>query len=88
MIEMQTLNQENIDANKLINFAPAELKLFKDELDKQLEEGNGIDILKAIRNARYWAEIDRRIEDINAGRNIVTFTAEEWEKFVNEQNIS
>ncbi len=88
MIEMQTLNQENIDANKLINFAPAELKLFKDELDKQLEEGNGIDILKAIRNARYWAEIDRRIEDVNAGRNIVTFTAEEWEKFVNEQNIS
>ena len=67
MIEMQTLDQENIDANKLINFAPAELKLFKDELDRQLEEGNGIDILKAIRNARYWAEIDRRIADINAG---------------------
>lgn len=88
MIEMQTLDQENIDANKLINFAPAELKLFKDELDRQLEEGNGIDILKAIRNARYWAEIDRRTEDIKAGRNIVTFTAEEWEKFVNEQNIS
>lgn len=88
MIEMQTLDQENIDANKLINFAPAELKLFKDELDRQLEEGNGIDILRAIRNARYWAEIDRRTEDIKAGRNIVTFTAEEWEKFVNEQNIS
>ena len=67
MIEVQTLNQENIDANKLINFAPAELKLFKDELDKQLAEGNGIDLLKAIRNARYWAEIDRRIADINAG---------------------
>ena len=88
MIEMQTLDQENIDANKLINFAPAELKLFKDELDRQLEEGNGIDLLKAIHNARYWAEIDRRTEDIKAGRNIVTFTAEEWEKFVNEQNIS
>lgn len=88
MIEMQTLEQENIDANKIINFAPAELKLFKDELDKQLKEGNGIDILRAIRNARYWAEIDRRTEDIKAGRNIVTFTAEEWEKFLNEQNIS
>ena len=67
MVEVQTLNQENLDANKIINFAPAELKLFKDELDKQLEEGNGIDLLKAIRNARYWAEIDRRIADINAG---------------------
>ena len=88
MIEMQTLDQENIDANKLINFAPAELKLFKDELDKQLEEGNGIDILRAIRNARYWAEIDRRIADVEAGRNIVTFTDEELEKFINAQNIS
>ena len=67
MIEMQTLEQENIDANKIINFAPAELKLFKDELDKQLEEGNGIDILRAIRNARYLAEIDRRIARMKAG---------------------
>ena len=88
MIEMQTLDQENIDANKLINFAPAELKLFKDELDRQLEEGNGIDILKAIRNARYWAEIDRRIADVEAGQNLITFTDEELEKFINAQNIS
>ena len=88
MIEMQTLDQENIDANKLINFAPAELKLFKDELDRQLEEGNGIDILRAIRNARYWAEIDRRIADVEAGRNLITFTDEELEKFINAQNIS
>ena len=70
MIEMQTLEQENIDANKIINFAPAELKLFKDELDKQLEEGNGIDILRAIRNARYWAEIDRRTERMKAGHYV------------------
>lgn len=88
MIEAQTLEQMNLDDSKLINFAPAELKLFKDELDKQFAEGNGVDIFKALRNARYLAEIDRRINDIKSGRNIITFTAEEWEKFVNEQDIS
>ena len=68
MIEAQTLEQENIDANKIINFAPAELKLFKDELDKQLEEGNGIDILKAIRNARYLAMLERGFKQMREGR--------------------
>lgn len=67
MVEVQTLDQENLDANKLINFAPAELKLFKDELDKQLEEGKGIDLLKALRNAHYLATIDRSIARIKAG---------------------
>ncbi|MBR2518264.1 MAG: hypothetical protein IKE46_00535 [Selenomonadaceae bacterium] len=67
MIEAQTLEQENIDANKIINFAPAELKLFKDELDKQLEEGNGIDILKAIRNARYLAMLERGFKQMREG---------------------
>ena len=37
------------------------------ELDKQFAEGNGIDIFKALRNARYWAEVDRRTEKIKAG---------------------
>ena len=66
-METQSLTQEEIDVSKPINFAPRELSLFKAELDKQLEEGNGINILKALRNARYWAEIDRRTERIKAG---------------------
>lgn len=66
-METQILTQEEIDVSKPINFAPRELSLFKAELDKQLEEGNGINILKALRNARYWAEIDRRTERIKAG---------------------
>ena len=86
MIEAQTFNQENIDANKIINFAPAELKLFKDELDKQLEEGNGIDILKAIRNARYLAMVDRSLKEIEEGK-VVRFTPEEWEDFSNGSSV-
>lgn len=68
MMELQTLNQENWDVNKPINFAPRELTLFKAELDKQLEEDGKVDILKALRNVRYLSEIDRRIANIKAGR--------------------
>lgn len=68
MSKTQTLNQENLDLSKPINFAPRELTLFKAELDKQLAEGNGVNILKALRNAHYLAEIDRRIANVKAGR--------------------
>lgn len=86
MTEIQTLNQENLDINKPINFAPRELILFKSELDKQSAEGNGIDILKALRNARYLAGLERSIKQFEEGK-VVNFTAEEWEAFVNEQNL-
>lgn len=33
------------------------------------------------------AELKRSIDDMNHGRNIVTFTDEEWEKFINAQNV-
>ena len=40
----------------------------------------------------FWSEENQRhlkkaIDDINHGRNVVTFSSDEWEKFVNEQNI-
>ncbi|MBE8952587.1 MAG: hypothetical protein SR1Q7_05525 [Quinella sp. 1Q7] len=41
MSEMQTLNQENLDISKPINFTPRELELFESELRKQFESGNG-----------------------------------------------
>ena len=42
---------------------------------------------------KFWsdeniAELNRRIEDLKNGKNIVTFTDEEWEKFTNAQDIS
>ena len=86
MIEMQTLDQENIDANKIIAFAPAELKLFKDELDKQLEEGNGIDILRAIRNAHYLAGLEESLKQFEEGK-VVRFTPEQWEEFSNGRSV-
>ena len=66
-MELQTLNQETIDFNKPINFAPRELILFKAELDKQFAEGNGIDIFKAIHNARYLAMLERGFKQLEDG---------------------
>ena len=57
--------------------------------------GKLIDVLKKFlsEDDPFWseenqAELKRRIDDMNHGRNIVTFTDEEWEKFVNAQDLS
>jgi len=84
--EGQTLNQDDIDISKPINFAPRELCLFKAELDRQLTESGGVDILKALNNAFYLAGLERSIKQFDEGK-VVKFTAEEWEAFVNEQSI-
>ena len=42
---------------------------------------------KAAQNAAYFAEIDRRVDDVRHGRNIVTFTDEEWEAFASEKEL-
>ena len=34
------------------------------------------------------AELSRRVEDMNNGRKIVSFSEEEWEKLINAQDIS
>lgn len=86
MLEAQTLNQEEFDINKPINFAPREWTLFKEELDKQFAEGNGVDIFKAIRNARYLAMLEKSFKQLEEGK-VVSFTDEEWEAFVNEQDL-
>lgn len=67
MAEPQTLDQADLDGSKTINFAPHELTLFKDELDKQFSEGKGVDVLKALRNARYLAMLDRGFKQVESG---------------------
>lgn len=32
-------------------------------------------------------DLEKSIDDINHGRNTITFTDEEWEKFINAQDI-
>ena len=85
---------ETLDLNSIVNvseqpvnFSPRELKLFIREIADMIIAGEPIDAEKAIHNAQYFAEIDRRLENIDAGKNLVTFTSEEWEKFSNSHNV-
>ena len=82
-----TLPEENFSDEEKITFERGELKYFVAEIKEMLAEGKIIDIPKAIHNAKYFAEIERRIADVKAGKNVVTFTEEEWEKFVNENDV-
>ena len=86
MAETQTLDPYAVDETKPITIAPREWFFFKEEVKDQLAQGTGIDLLKALHAARFYAEIERRKEDIKAG-HYIEFTAEEWEKFVNEQAV-
>ena len=67
MAEIQTTYQEEIDESKPITFAPREWKFFKEELQRQFSEDGVFDLLKALHAARYWAEIDRRFDRVEAG---------------------
>ena len=66
-MEMQNVAQEEFDESKPITFAPREWYFFKEEIKHQLAEENNIDFLKALRGARFYAEVERRTERIKAG---------------------
>ena len=66
MAEVQTFNQDVIDETQPITFTPREWFYFKEELVKQFVDED-LDALKAIRRARYLAEIDRRFDRVEAG---------------------
>ena len=86
MAEVQTLDPYAIDESKTINIAPREWFFFKAEVKDRLAEGKGIDLLKALHAARYYAMLDRSSKQIAEGK-FVKFTDEEWEAFVNAQDI-
>ena len=75
---------ENIDGEFFTN---EEWKYFKDEINKQVAEGEKIiDFGKAGRNARYLAMLDESFKQAREGK-IISFTEEAWENFVNEQEL-
>lgn len=81
------VDEEEINDEEKISFTPPELDIFVREIKDMISEGKNIDVKKAIHNARYLAEIDRRIADVKAGKNVVEFTEEEWENYIKEQNL-
>ena len=86
MAESQIADSYEIDETKPITFAPSEWFFFKEEIKNQIAENKGVDILKALHNARYYAMLDRSSKQIAEGK-VVTFTDKEWEDFVDAQDI-
>ena len=87
MTETVNLNDVINVSEEPVNFSPRELKLFIREIADMIIAGEPINAEKAIHNAKYFSEIDRRLENIEAGKNLITFNAEEWEKFSNAHNV-
>ena len=67
MAEPQTLDPYEIDESKPITIAPREWHFFKEEIKNQIAEDKSVNLLKALHNARYCAEIDRRFDRVEAG---------------------
>ena len=86
MAEPQIADSYEIDETKPIIFAPCEWYFFKEEIKNQIAENKGVDILKALHNARYYAMLDRSSKQIADGK-VLTFTDKEWEAFVNALDI-
>ena len=75
MADTQTLDPYAVDETQPITIMPREWFYFKAELNDQIAQGNGIDLLKALHAARYYAMLDRSFKQLEEGK-VVTFTAE------------
>ncbi len=84
MAETQTLSPEILNVTENVTFTPLELKYFVLELKDMMAEGK-FDLPKVIRAARFYAEMERRDNNIKAG-HYVSFTDDEWESFINDQD--
>lgn len=84
MLAKENLKEKNISES--VTFSPLELKYYNAEIKEMLAEGKIIDIPKAIHNAKYFAKLAASEKEIIEGK-VVSFTDEEWEEFVNAQNI-
>lgn len=80
------LIQNDFDWKNPINFTSHELELFKEELDKQFAEGNGVNVFKALYSVRYLSIHDKCQRQWEKEK-CVTFTDEEWEAFTEAQEV-
>ena len=101
MLDIQNTNQKNnflqkVSEEKILSeeknsgelriFNAQEWKHFISEVNKQFDEGQAVDFEKATHNARYLTMLDKSIQQGKEGK-IISFTEEEWENFVNEQEL-
>ena len=78
-----TLTNADIEEDENSNLSVDELKIFAQEIAEMALKGKPLDIKKAIHNAKYLAEIDRRAANVETGKNLKTFTLKELENLRN-----
>ena len=81
------LTNADFESDEEVNLTRDKIKIFAQEIAEMVLKGKALDIKKAIHNARYLAEIDRRIANVEAGKNLITFTEEELKKFTDDNSI-
>ena len=91
MLAKQNLKEKNFlqqeeNFGESVTFTPLELKYYNAEIAEMLAEGKIIDIPKAIHNAKYFSKLADSEQEISEGK-VVSFSDEEWEEFVNAQNL-
>lgn len=62
------LTNADFESDEEVNLTRDEIKIFAQEIAEMVLKGKSLDIKKAIHNARYLAEIDRRIANVEAGK--------------------
>ena len=63
----EILADEN-NSDESVTFSLSELKYFVAEMKEMMAEGKTIDIPKAIHNAKYFANLEPSIKQLNEGR--------------------
>lgn len=81
VMPFKSAEKQNIDDEEGVYFSAYEWYVFKEE------QKSGKDIKTTVNNARYYGELKKRIDDIEVGRNTVTFTEEEFEEMINTNDI-
>ncbi len=72
-----------------MDFSPADIMLIQKHAEASnlsMEDFTRDTVMKAVRNAEYLAKIDRAYKNLEEGKG-KTFTDEEWERFVHEQEL-
>lgn len=83
------LQKGRVVMSVMLDYAPDDIALIQEQAkasNTSVEEFIRQASLNAARNAAYLAKLDRSREEFQQGK-IVAFTDEEWEKYINAQDI-
>ncbi len=76
------------DASRIEKYAAEKNMSVLDFVRRAVMKSVNEEQARAKANAEYLAMVDERMADAAAGRRLVSFTSEEWERFSNARELS